>query len=522
LSAVVNPAALRLTYAYDAASRRKYLVEPEGSRFSYAYDAAGRTSFLTNPQGQRTSWSYDAASRVTGIRFANTTRSSYSYDKTDRLLRVANVTSTSTTLSSFAYAYDAEGNRTRVVEANGDRVTWSYDNTYQLKNERRSGANAYNITYTYDPVGNRVVQINGGARTTNTYDAANELVKSQAAGGTTTYTYDPAGNQLVTINPSNQRTTNTWDFENRLTKVVIPSGVRNTFSYNGDGQRVQKQDSTGTAKHVWDGQYILLETDGGNIVQTVYTCEPSAYGNLISQRRGGTTSFYLFDALGSTRQLSNSTGTVTDGYVYDSFGNILLVSGTTTNYFRYIGQSGYYFDVDLAKYYLRARIYDPTSGQFLSRDPLATTRTRMTIVYYIYVSNCPISLTDPSGLWQLRCRGLAGIASLSRQWHCWVECLGHSYSLLNKGGTATPSYDDPADLGKGWVMESGIDRCDCLQCNFIAESGTYPYDPNDCNSNWYANSLLRSCKIFAERPRNAWGWDSCKRYKFQPPDNPFQ
>ena len=92
----------------------------------------------------------------------------------------------------------------------------------------------------------------------------------------TTYTYDLTGNQLVARTPSNQRTTNSWDFENRLTQVALPSGVPNTFSYNGDGQRVQKQDSTGTTKHVWDGQNILLETDGSNIIQVVYTLEPSA------------------------------------------------------------------------------------------------------------------------------------------------------------------------------------------------------------------------------------------------------
>src|SRR5438045_717931 len=75
--------------------------------------------------------------QVTGIRFANTTRSSYAYDNAGRLLRLANLSATSTTLSSFAYKLDAVGNRTRVVEASGDRVTWSYDATYQLKNERR-------------------------------------------------------------------------------------------------------------------------------------------------------------------------------------------------------------------------------------------------------------------------------------------------------------------------------------------------------------------------------------------------
>ena len=112
---------------------------------------------MANPQAQRATWSYDAASRVTGIHYANTTRTSYSYDNASRLLRVANLSSTSTTLSSFSYALDAVGNRKRVVESSGNRVTWTYDNTYQLTNEQRSGSNCYNITYTYDPVGNRLV-----------------------------------------------------------------------------------------------------------------------------------------------------------------------------------------------------------------------------------------------------------------------------------------------------------------------------------------------------------------------------
>ena len=50
---------------------------------------------------------------------------------------------------------------------------------------------------------------------------------------------------------------------------------------------MQKQDSTGTTKHVWDGQNISLETNASNIIQVVYTLEPVLYGNLISQSRGG-------------------------------------------------------------------------------------------------------------------------------------------------------------------------------------------------------------------------------------------
>ncbi len=396
--------------------QRKYLIEPEGLRFTYVFDAAGRTSFVANPQAQRATWSYDAASRVTGIHYANTTRTSYLYDNADRLLRVANLSSTSTTLSSFTYVYDGVGNRKHVVEVTGNRVTWSYDNTYQLKNEQRSGSNSYNITYTYDPVGSRLVLINGGVRTTSTYDAANELTKTQVVAGVTTMTYDANGNLLLSRSPTNQRTSYTWDFENRPTLVALPSAVVDTFVYNGDGQRVQKQDSTGTTKHVWDGQNILMETNGSNVIQVVYTLQPATYGNLISQIRSGTTSFCLFDALGCTRQLVNGTGTSTDSYLYDAFGNILLESGATINCFRYSGQIGYYFDQDLSGYYVRGRYYSATSGGFLSRDPLTGTLDRVNIgivrisadpvvrlqmIYnrspYAYARSNPVTLVDPSG-----------------------------------------------------------------------------------------------------------------------------
>ena len=203
---------------------------------------------------------YDAASRVLATQMANGTLASNTYDGADQMLLLANLTTTGTTLSSFNYTYNPVGNRTQVVEADGDVLTLSYDPTYQLTNERRSGANSYNISYVYDAVGNRSLLINNGVPTTNTYNPGNELVTSLASGGVTTNrttnTYDGSGNLSHHSVPGNESTTNTWDGENRLTRVALPSGIVDSFVYNGDGQRVQKQDSTGTTNHVWDGENI--------------------------------------------------------------------------------------------------------------------------------------------------------------------------------------------------------------------------------------------------------------------------
>ncbi len=308
------------------------------------------------------------------------------YDNADRQLILANLGPGGSTLSSFAYSYNAVNNRTQVIEADGSVVTWSYDPTYQLTNEKRSGATAYNITYVYDGVGNRTLMVNSGAATTYAYNAADELTTSQTGAGVTTYTFDGDGNLLTTLAPGNQLTTNTWDGENRLANAVLSSGIVNTFTYSADGRRIAKQDSTGTAKNIWDGQCVLLETNASGIIQAVNSLEPAQYGKLISQARGGAELFYSFDVLGSTRLLSDNAGVESDTYIYDAFGNELSTTGASVNWFRYIGRSGYLYDPDLAKYHARATVYDPVTGRFLSSNFVRRTRLASD---YRYAANYP-------------------------------------------------------------------------------------------------------------------------------------
>lgn len=96
---------------------------------------------------------------------------------------------------------------------------------------------AYNITHTYDPVGNRLVKNDTGSRTTYTYDVANQLQTAVSSAGTTTFTFDQAGNQQVESAPTGV-TTNVWNYENQLTGVVLPSGQRVTMTYNADFRRI--------------------------------------------------------------------------------------------------------------------------------------------------------------------------------------------------------------------------------------------------------------------------------------------
>ena len=351
---VQDPANKTITFAYDAVGRRTLLIEPDGGRFTYVYDAAGRIDHLFNPQNDRNTWLYDAAGRVTTMTLANGTRAAYIYDAADRLTRLANLKSDGTVISRFDYGYDAVRNRTRVVEADGNLVTWTYDNTYQLTRERRSGADSYDVTYTYDPAGNRGTMLQSAVTTTYVYDAANELLTLKDSAGTTTYTYDADGNQLTQQVPVTGTTSHTWDYEDLLTRVHLPGGGRSTFTYNWQNKRVQIEDSGGTSKPLWDGDNLLLETDGADVTQVVNTLEPEQYGNQISQRRSAATHYYHFDGLGSTDRLTNASETVTDSYIYKAFGIPVTATGSTTNPFRYIGRLGYFYDTTTGLYHVRA------------------------------------------------------------------------------------------------------------------------------------------------------------------------
>ncbi|MCA9031883.1 MAG: RHS repeat-associated core domain-containing protein, partial [Planctomycetaceae bacterium] len=193
--------------------------------------------------------------------------------------------------------------------------------------------------------------------------------------------------------PSGDRTTNTWDYENRTTLVQLPSGIRNTMAYEPGGLRVKLEESTGTKKFIWDGhQAYLAESDANDDTSVVYTQEPVLYGNLVSQRRSITTSWYHYEALGSTRQLTDATEAVTDHYLYDAWGNVLSSNGSTVNPFMWTGNVGYHFDQDVDSYYIRARTFRPTIGRWLSVDPLGFIDGENLYRAFFIPGN-----TDPSG-----------------------------------------------------------------------------------------------------------------------------
>lgn len=365
-------------YGYDAAANRTSMTDPQNAGTTYVYDTLNRLQTLTSPQGAF-GFSYDALSRRTQLTRPNNVTTTYGYDPVSRLLSVLHKLGT-TTLDGATYTVDNAGNRlSRTPQPSGTATNFGYDNIYRLL----SATGGSTESYTYDAVGNRLTSAAGSYG----YNTSNEMTSSPTA----TFTYDNNGNTLTKVD-STGTTSYAWDFENRLTTVTLPgSGGTVTFKYDPFGRRIQRSSLSGTTNYLYDGENSLEEVDAsGNLVarytQTQDIDEP------LAMLRGGTTSFYHSDGLGSITSLSNGTGSLVQSYMFDSFGKQTASSGSLTNPFQYTGRES---DAETGVYYYRSRYYDPSVGRFASEDP--TGFRGGDINFYVYARQNPILLRDPSG-----------------------------------------------------------------------------------------------------------------------------
>lgn len=229
----------------------------------------------------------------------------------------------------------------------------------------------------------------------------------------TTYTYDTRGNRTKVTPPAGSATTLGYDQANRLTSY----GTTATYGYNGDGLRMSKTVSGTTTQQTWgaSGRLPVVLVDG--TTNYIY----GVGGLPVEQVSGSTTLYYHQDQLGSTRALTDASGSVVGTYTYDPYGKPTASTGTATTA---LGFASQYTDAESGLIYLRNRHYDPSTAQFLTRDPaVATTREP-----YSYVAGNPLNGTDPSGLHKC-------------DWsHPW-DCGGSAVDAVTSPSIANPVYD---------------------------------------------------------------------------------
>jgi RHS repeat-associated protein len=177
----------------------------------------------------------------------------------------------------------------------------------------------------------------------------------------------------------------TYDAANRLITVTNGTTLTLGYRYNGDGVLVAQTAGSVVTTFVQDVggvlTQILVETSSGSTERHLYGA-----AGVLAWTEGGAWVYPLPDALGSVRQLTDESGQVEDVAAYSPFGlpdesGADAVHGFTGE--RWCGGVGLLF--------LRARMYAPTTGTFLSRDQVEENHP------YLYADGNPVNATDPLG-----------------------------------------------------------------------------------------------------------------------------
>lgn len=170
---------------------------------------------------------------------------------------------------------------------------------------------------------------------------------------------------------------------------------------HGDGERQKKQQRGNDAGVVEHGGGDCSQNRGGQddaIDSPVLSDGAATYRQavgLVGEVRGGAKSYYSADSLGSTRAQTNASGNVSAMKETDAFGNVWLPGtvGVSASPFGFAGQHGYQIDNDSGLQLLGYRYYDPSTGRFLSRDPIQDGNN-----WYTYCNNDSVNAIDPEGL----------------------------------------------------------------------------------------------------------------------------
>ena len=280
--------------------------------------------------------------------------------------------------------------------AGGVLHTYTRNALDQLTTDARSGAGTGNTTWSYDPAYRLLARADSAATTSSTFspDAADQLTSLvTTTGGVATqsrsYGFNNNGDRTGwTDSVAHTSATFGYDQANRMT--AYGSGAAGaSYGYDGAGLRMSRTVGGVAAQFTWDeaqGLPLLLQEGS-----TRYVDGPN--GLPIEQvDSSGNMRYYLHDGLGSVKGLLDPSGTLTDSYSYDALGARTAVTGSLAD--TPFGYAGQYTDAETGFQYLRARYYDPATGQFLSRDPLALPTGHP----YAYAAGDPTDLSDPSGL----------------------------------------------------------------------------------------------------------------------------
>ena len=392
-----------LTYSHDGQGNRTRVEDSLGVVVESEYDGRdqlrSRKWFGSDIDPARVDFLHNAAGRETEItRYSDLDaeqlvgRTVRTYDSAGRSERISHENALDEVLAEYDYDYNfmsriVQEQRTHLDPQLDDILDYHYDLTGQVVETSRAGTTAE--TFDYDANGNP-----------SDAGIVNSTANRIRTDGEFEYDYDAEGNLTSKTDlVSGEETTYSYDHRDRLVRAVqtTTNGIilsETEFTFDALGRRIAKTVNGQTLHTVYDGDHAWADFDSEGAVAARYLFGERTDQILARSRAGEQTAWYLTDARGSVRGLTDVQGNLLTHIDYDAFGAVRSVTDPTAiDRFLFTGRE---WDAELEMYYYRARFYDPGIGRFTSEDPLwfAANDTNLTR----YVFNDPLNQTDPTGL----------------------------------------------------------------------------------------------------------------------------
>ncbi|MGC1121932.1 MAG: RHS repeat-associated core domain-containing protein, partial [Candidatus Methanofastidiosia archaeon] len=379
------------TYNYDSSGNLTSVVYPDGTVVAKFYDDLGRLTLVED----YAEFGYSVDSLLQSSTYSNGVVTNFDYEQRHRPLSIT-AEKGGVNLLNLQYDYDETGNILELVSTLQDPVTHLQETTseffnYDALDQLTSASNGYgSVSFSYDVAGNRIQKLLNGNLEMYTYLSHDKL----ATAGEWSFTYDGNGNTLSKITDTDEWLYQ-YDGADRLTEVKRNSEIAGVYTYNGNGQRIKKiewnpdSQQYETIVYLYSQGNIHFEKNLTTGLDALYIYGPTGK---IAKKVGEETTYYHTDHLGSTRLVTDTTGSPITAVGYHPFGES-EITGEKERYV-FTGQE----TDSTGLYYYKARYYDPEIGRFLTQDTWGGNYKRpQTLNKYVYCMNNPLRYADPTG-----------------------------------------------------------------------------------------------------------------------------
>ena len=553
LTSVSNSVSGNLFPEFDGLGRVLRSVQKTGTHdpfeFAYNYNLAGDLTQITYPSGRKIDYTYDNAGRATSVaRNGGATYLSVAAFHAHGAPAMAVLGNSLTEQSCFNARLQGVGMRVGEGESPGcgvlaaDRIGISMDfgtsaNNGNVRSQTvaRGGAGAFSQAFRYDAF-NRLCSAVEGPGSGAPVEAS---CTSSAALGSNhwlqRYGFDRFGNRWVaqtdsnntqTVDPQTPATdtnidwaTNriigpgtytygdgrgnltglgarqfSYDAESRLKQSQTGSGPETTYHYDGAGRRVKKEAPAATTVYVYDAMGQLA----------------AEYATGVQAKTG--TEYLTVDHLGSTRLVTNASGTVVSRHDFLPFGEEINagVGGRTTSMGyaqdpyaaidptqRFTGKER---DAETGLDYFGARYLSGAMGRFTGSDPLlasARLDNPQSWNRYAYAFNSPLRYTDPTGMavegddeskqiYEDARRLMRSVTSDLRLMNMWLGVENSRTNLEKRKAVA--------DTAQGYKGST--------DWSFYVKKDNFPANSNKCNK--FVCDVVSEAGAPAPRPGSPW------------------